>query len=385
MAECEPQVTMVGGPPAVFGTTVRIDGAQALLSVRGPVDLLSVPELAAILDAVITLGYCSVVLDLHLGAIDASGLRVIANATSRLVASGGELTIRGPSVMGGRTFDVAWLTELVRFELPELASEHLGPEQSARAPSTPLRTNLLEVAHDLRRVSPIPADDDAVDGALRLVVALARATVGGADGVSVSLRRHGRLATVAASDQTISATDADQYATGEGPCVDASVEGRWFHAESLAHETRWPPFTPRAQALGINAILSSPLLVRDRPAGALNIYSRSETAFAAKDQELASVFATEASIILTDAGVDVTDDQRSSQLGEALRTRQIIAQAQGVIMEREAISEDNAYSLLRNFSRRSGRPLRERAEDVVASTRQSQASLEPAPVGGDHG
>jgi len=90
-----------------------------------------------------------------------------------------------------------------------------------------------------------PADPDVVDGVLRLVVALARASVGGADGVSVSLRRHGRLATVAASDQTISDMDASQYATGEGPCVDASVNGRWFHAESLDSETRWPAFTPR--------------------------------------------------------------------------------------------------------------------------------------------
>ena len=58
--------------------------------------------------------------------------------------------------------------------------------------------------------------------ALRLAVE--RATVGGADGVSVSLRRHG-LAPVAASDQTISDMDANQYATGEGgPCVDASVD-----------------------------------------------------------------------------------------------------------------------------------------------------------------
>ena len=133
------------------------------------------------------------------------------------------------------------------------------------------------------------------------MVALARATVGGADGVSVSLRRHGHLATVAASDQTISDMDASQYATGEGPCVDASVKGRWFHAESLDTETRWPAFTPRAQALGINAILSSPLLVEDRPVGALNIYSRTAMAFAPKDQELASVFAAEASLVLTSA------------------------------------------------------------------------------------
>jgi hypothetical protein len=207
-----------------------------------------------------------------------------------------------------------------------------------------------------------------VDSALGLVVALARATVGGADGVSVSLQRHGRLVTVAASDRTISEMDARQYSTGEGPCVDASIEGLWFHTESLAHESRWPAFTLQALSLGINSILSSPLLVEERPVGALNMYSRTSGAFAPKDQELAATFATEASVVLRDAGVDVTDAQQSRRLCMALETRRIIAQAEGVIMEREGVGADAAYRLLRRFSQRSNRPLYERAQDVVAST-----------------
>src|ERR1700682_822893 len=101
------------------------------------------------------------------------------------------------------------------------------------------------------------------------------------EGISVSLQRNEVLSTVAASDQTILEMDADQYATGEGPCVDASVEGRWFHVESLEREERWPAFAPKARQLGIRAILSSPLVVEDRPIGALNIYSRTTGAFTA--------------------------------------------------------------------------------------------------------
>jgi len=86
-----------------------------------------------------------------------------------------------------------------------------------------------------------------------------------------------------------------------GPCVDASIEGRWFHAQSLEEETRWPAFTPRARALG-SAPYSLPPPGRGPTGGALNIYSRTAAAFGAKEQELASVFATEASNILSDAG-----------------------------------------------------------------------------------
>ena len=112
-----------------------------------------------------------------------------------------------------------------------------------------------------------------------MVVALTRVTMAAADGVSVSLRRNGRLSTVAASDQVILDMDTYQYATGEGPCIDASVEGRRFQTQSLADETRWPAFTPKAHSLGISAILSTPLTASQEPVGALNIYSHRPSVF----------------------------------------------------------------------------------------------------------
>ena len=49
--------------------------------------------------------------------------------------------------------------------------------------------------------------------------------------------------------------------------MDASVKGRRFHAEALDTEMRWPAFTPKALALGINSILSSPLGASNTPVG----------------------------------------------------------------------------------------------------------------------
>jgi hypothetical protein len=266
-----------------------------------------------------------------------------------------------------RILAITGLAERIRLEPPQAAPEHLGPEQTVNDPGTAVERSPIPLTAQLRTVSSMPADDDVVDGALRLVVALARATVGGADGVSVSLQRHGRLSTVAASDQTISDMDVDQYHTGEGPCVDASVEGRWFHVESLATETRWPDFIPKARTLGINAILSSPLLAGDRPVGALNIYSRTKAAFAPKDQALAAVFATQASKILTEAGVDVSDDELAARIHAGLRSRQMIAQAQGVLMARDGVDAMAAFTTLRRSSCESGQPLLEHARAVLAS------------------
>ena len=234
-----------------------------------------------------------------------------------------------------------------------------------------------EIARGLLRVATIPADEGVLDAALRLVVALARVTVTGADGVSVTLRRRGVLTTVAASDETISGMDTDQYATAEGPCVSAATEGRWFHVESLDDESRWPAFIPRARERGINSILSTPLLAHERPMGALNIYSRQEGAFASRDLELSSLFATEASNLLVSAALDMSVEDLSRQLQDALRGRDSISQARGVLMERHQLSSDAAYTKLRRSSQESNRPLRRLAEEIMDSTRPTPGGEPP--------
>ena len=93
------------------------------------------------------------------------------------------------------------------------------------------------------------------------------------------------------------------------------------------------------------------------------------------------MFAGEASLILTKAGLDVTDDEVAARLGEAQQARRTIAQAEGIIMEREGIAADRAYTVLRSYSQRTNRPLRERAEEVVASTQRLTGDDRPGRKG----
>jgi anti-anti-sigma factor len=372
-----------------FDIDASFVGDETVLALRGELDVHAAPDLSSYLDATISRGHLNIALDLsELDYLDASGLSVIAGETIRLKLSGGSLVIRGPSVQVGHLLNISGFMNMISVEEPQPALGHLGrlgPEQSDSPPGSPVSSGIHELTKQLRMVTSIPSNDEVIDGALRLVVALAKVTVGGADGVSVSLRRRGHLSTVAASDQTITDMDASQYATGEGPCLDASAQGRWFHAESLHNESRWPAFVPRARALGINSILSSPLLANGLPVGALNIYSWATAAFAPKDQELASIFATEASTILGDAGLDTTEEELGRKLGEVLRTRQVIAQAQGILMERDGIGEHDAYSALRRFSVEQDSPLSQRALDIVQSVRRPPAGPEKQPPERDHG
>lgn len=254
-----------------------------------------------------------------------------------------------------------------------------GAEEAAGASS-----EATDLARRLLHLAAIPANAEVVDAALRLVVALAHASVTGADGVSISLSRGGTLATVAASDETIMGMDSDQYATGQGPCLSAAIDGHRIYVESLATETRWPEFIPRAKDRGINSILSMPLLSGEHALGALNIYSNRAGALSDPEQALAALCAQEASNLLADAAVDVSAEDLSARLREALEGRQTITLAIGVVMTREGVSADDAHAMLLQSSHQSAIPLREQAQAIVASTHRG-APADPAKDAGPHG
>jgi len=343
--------------PGAFSVDVSIVGDDAHVAVRGEVDLVTAAALGAAVDAMIDRGQRHLVLDLaHLEFIDAAGLRVFAATLGRLREVDGTLVFHAPSPTIRKTLEITGLAEVV---LPERA-EPPRLEPPRPAPSPRFDRSLARAAADQAR-------KDVLHAALNLVVVLARATVAGADGVSVSLAGDGGLITVASSDDTVEAMDADQYVTGEGPCLTAAAEGRRVEVDSVDAETRWPAFTPRARERGINAIISNPLRAGTRPMGALNIYSRTPSAFGREGQELATLFAEQASIVLTHASDDLAQD-KGGRLSDALRTREVIAQAQGALMERDGIAADAAFAVLRDSSRRTSTPLRRLAQDIVTST-----------------
>jgi anti-anti-sigma factor len=363
--------------PSSFGVSTTTDGQSTVLALRGKFENHAAFELGALLDSAIDERPESVVLDLSgLDFMGAAGMVAVSNAERRLADLGSQLTIRSPSVLINRLLGMMEEAETSRLERADPRHAHLGPEDpNATVPDPPRFVSTVS-SSDPRRVTALPTDPDVVDGALRLVAELARSCVSGADGVSVSLLRHGVLTTVAASDHTILAMDADQYATGEGPCVDASLKGHWFHAESLDTETRWPLFTPRARALGIKAIMSSPLKAFEEPVGALNIYSRTAETFEIKDQQTAAIFARKASVILSDARAGVSEIEMALRYKEALRSRKVITLATGVIMERYGLDEDSAFTGLLRLSLRDNQALRSQAESMIRSTKQQE--IQPA-------
>lgn len=334
-----------------FKVAVGFAGNQVVVGVRGMIDPLTAPTLDGVVRALIGQGHVDMVLDLSgVDSMDLAGIAVIRDAIDRLADSGHVLAVRSARAPVQAMLDRSGLSERVRVEVSDPNSAALGPEELEESRSLAFDGGTATVSEDLARIGA-QSSSDVVDAALRLVTALADRTLENADGVSVTLERHGRMTTVAASNDTVLRMDGHQYETGEGPCLAAAAEGRWFHSESLAEETRWPTFAPLAFEQGINSILSSPLMTSDRPLGALNIYSTAEKAFGTHDQELAALFANQASGILAAAGFAGTEEQANRRFTDAMAARQTIARAQGVLMSRNRITAENAAATLHRSAR----------------------------------
>jgi anti-anti-sigma factor len=361
-----------------FAIGAELGEDHAVIAVRGDLAALAATELSTMFEAAIACGYLRIVVDLsEVSSVVPMGLTVLARAARQLAGREGQLTVRCPNDAVRRFLEASGLDYLNVPDSFERQSAFLDYDQAIRLLDMRSETRSSDLCDELSRSVVARAPGHETDRALRLAVALAKKLLRGADGASVSLRRHGILTTVAATDQTVLDMDGHQYASREGPCVEASVEGREFYSGSLRDEQRWPIFTPQACALGINSILSFPLMTVEKPVGAINIYSRTLAAFAAADQHMASVLAAEASTILSDVEPDSRADLRSNRLQRALRTRKTIAQAQGAIMEREGISESAAFAALRMYSQRTSEPLRDRARDVADSTRVLRPGAPP--------
>ncbi|WP_406829757.1 GAF and ANTAR domain-containing protein [Pedococcus sp. KACC 23699] len=228
-----------------------------------------------------------------------------------------------------------------------------------------LSTRLAAIARAL--------DTGSAHDTLQLIVDLAVATVPGCEHAGISFVRRRKISTPAASDAVALRVDAVQFEVGQGPCLDAIDVDRIFRSDDLATETRWPDFARRAHAeTGVTSMLGVRLFARDRTIGALNLMSSKPSAFDDESLSTAALFAAMASVALNAAQTEET-------LQLALRSRDIIGQAMGILMERHRITDQEAFHRLSAASQNLNVRLKDVADQVVFTGEESQRQADATP------
>jgi len=119
---------------------------------------------------------------------------------------------------------------------------------------------------------------------LERIVALAPHVVLGIQHASITLTGRAGLATPAASGALPRQIDALQYEAGQGPCIDATREGRAVVVSDLAAEARWPRLVARLPQQAsrdgrVHGVLALPLRTESGSTGSLNLFSVTDQAF----------------------------------------------------------------------------------------------------------
>lgn len=187
---------------------------------------------------------------------------------------------------------------------------------------------------------------------------------------SVTVLRGDDAETVACSSERVWTIDSDQYAAGEGPCLEAARTGEIVRAGVEQARERWPGFARSAQLAGVASYLSAPLIVDDEFAGSLNLYSERSHGFGDLDEALLRLYVAAATAALANARRYAEVRILAEQLGQALETREVIGQAVGVLMAWRGVSAEQAFADLARQSQNTNTKLRELAASVVAGARR---------------
>jgi AmiR/NasT family two-component response regulator len=99
--------------------------------------------------------------------------------------------------------------------------------------------------------------------------------------------------------------------------------------------------------------------------GGLNLYAHYPQAFNVIDRARGLLLAALAALAFTSARSHEAAERRDATLHAALATREVIGQAQGILIERERITADQAFDILRRASQHLNRKLRDVAQTLV--------------------
>jgi GAF domain-containing protein len=220
---------------------------------------------------------------------------------------------------------------------------------------------------NLKELQDALLSSESVEQFLHEMSVLAAGLISGGISCGMTLQPNGRPLTVACSDPVAAKVDEVQYELDDGPCLHAMRDGHMVHIEDTADKGRWPEFVTQAAAEGIRSCLALPLSAGGQPIGAINLYSRTASAFGAAEERRAENFAENASGALTLATRLASHAALIDQLRSSLTSRTVIDQALGIIMAREHCAQARAFAILRSASQNSNVKLRDIATAIVTS------------------
>lgn len=224
-----------------------------------------------------------------------------------------------------------------------------------------------ELAELAIRLHDEPTVEETLDRVLEYAVSALDCTYAGIIFV------HGgqRLETAAATDPRVESLEELQMRLGEGPDLDVLEDRLVVLISDTRADRRWPRWAELVAATGLRSQLAVRLYTSASTVGTLNFYDEAPEAFTEDDLDMALLLARHAAVALAAA-------RDLENVWQAVDTRKLIGQAQGMLMERYRLGPDQAMAVLLRYSQDSNLKLRLVAERLVETSRLPQVPEEDA-------
>jgi hypothetical protein len=217
-----------------------------------------------------------------------------------------------------------------------------------------LATELATMAREL-------ANQGSLQDTLDSIVTHAVKLVDGCEAAGILTVRHGEVRTLTTTDPVAQVSDRMQAMFGEGPCLDATVQGQQVYriADMDAAPSRWPRYAEEAAKLGVGSVMGFLLYTNGRDnLGALDMYSSARGAFGPGSEQVGWLLASHAAVAMSSA-------RHVANMDIALASSRLIGEAIGVVMSRYKISDEAAFDAIRRTSQNKNVKVRELAETIT--------------------
>ena len=201
---------------------------------------------------------------------------------------------------------------------------------------------------------------EAPAAAIERIAEYANVAVGGDESGILLQVAGGRLETPASSSPRVTAAHQLQVDFDEGPCVAAIRGGDPVYVTGdTRDDPRWPRWGRAVADMGFQSVVSVSLRSDQRTFGSLNAYSRRVQAF---DEEALDVM----ELLGVHASVAYASLHTAHTLKQALGSRTVIGQAQGIVMVLYGLDAELAFQYIRRISQHNNVRLVEVCRQIVA-------------------
>jgi GAF domain-containing protein len=227
-----------------------------------------------------------------------------------------------------------------------------------------IEENRDELVSEIAAVANAVLSGSTLEETLQQVVSTAVSTMDGCDSAGVFVVDGHSVRSVAYTSDAVVELDTLQDALGEGPCLDAASSAAVVYVTDLSEDERYPEFRSASTTADIRTVLACPL-ASDGMRGALSLYARLPNAFGATDRAKGTILAALAGAAIASTARRADLQSQNVNLQAALVSRELIGQAQGILMERERVSAEQAFDILRRASQHLNEKLRDVAQNLV--------------------